>query len=646
MDQQRAPLERGVSRRAVAVGALLCLVVAVGEPYGVLVLRGSPLAADFSTGVALFLLFVVAAVANPVAQWLTGSRLRSGELATVYIMVVVAAAIPSWGFTMNLIPLLGGFFYYATPENEWADLIQPHLPGWLVPDSQRAIWQLFEGTARHEAMSWAPWGRPLLAWSLFVVSLYLVTLCLLVVLRRQWMERERLLFPLAILPQEMCVQRPGESLPPLFRHWLTWCGFALPACINTVNALHSYVSTVPPINLATSVALLRNSIELNCTPRLEVIGLSYLLSLEVSFSIWLFAVLALLQTGAERVLGSTIGPIQPFSDPAPPSVAHLALGALFFLVAGSFWNSREHLRNVLRKAVSGDPSVDDTGELLSYRTAVSGAAVGSLLCLGFLVLSGMGLLTAAVFLGSAIVIFVGLARIISQTGLAYARATVCAPVFTVNALGTSLVGPAGMTSLGLNFAWSADVRTFVMASAATGLKLADVTRLECRRLFWAIVGAVLVTLVGSAWAVVGLAGAYGGINLVGWQFIGLPSFAGDWITQNLNSPQPVHLWHLGYAGIGAALMGLLTLVKSRFVGFPLHPIGMTLGLTHPVYQVWFSVFVAWLLKAVILKYGGARLYLRLRPLFLGVVLGAFGSAGLWLLIDAITGMSGNVFTLG
>jgi len=90
----------------------------------------------------------------------------------------------------------------------------------------------------------------------------------------------------------------------------------------------------------------------------------------------------------------------------------------------------------------------------------------------------------------------------------------------------------------------------------------------------------------------------------------------------------------------------LTAVKSRVIGFPLHPIGMTLGLTHPIYQVWFSVFIAWAFKAVILKYGGARLYVRLRPLFLGVVLGAFGSAGLWLVIDAITGMSGNVFTLG
>ena len=73
---------------------------------------------------------------------------------------------------------------------------------------------------------------------------------------------------------------------------------------------------------------------------------------------------------------------------------------------------------------------------------------------------------------------------------------------------------------------------------------------------------------------------------------------------------------------------------------------MTLGLTAPVHRVWFSVFIAWLLKAFILKYGGAKLYRNLRPFFLGLTLGAFTSAGFWLIIDFIFGMTGNAFTVG
>jgi hypothetical protein len=91
-------------------------------------------------------------------------------------------------------------------------------------------------------------------------------------------------------------------------------------------------------------------------------------------------------------------------------------------------------------------------------------------------------------------------------------------------------------------------------------------------------------------------------------------------------------------------MGAMTYVKNHFVGFPFHPIGLALGLTHPVSSAWFSVFLAWVVKAIILKYGGAKVYLSVRPFFLGLVLGTFVSAGIWLVIDALTGATGNIFT--
>ena len=80
---------RRVSLRAIAIGAIGCLAIAVGEPFGVLVMQSSPMAADYSTGAALCLFFLFTLLINPLAQWLTGSSLHSGELATVYIM--------SWG---------------------------------------------------------------------------------------------------------------------------------------------------------------------------------------------------------------------------------------------------------------------------------------------------------------------------------------------------------------------------------------------------------------------------------------------------------------------------------------------------------------------------------------------------------------------
>ena len=93
-------------------------------------------------------------------------------------------------------------------------------------------------------------------------------------------------------------------------------------------------------------------------------------------------------------------------------------------------------------------------------------------------------------------------------------------------------------------------------------------------------------------------------------------------------------------------MMLFTLVKNRFVWWPIHPVGLAVGYTVPIAQTWFSIFLAWLFKVCILKWGGAKLYKMLRALFIGMVLGLFCSAGFWLIIDTITGGGGNWFTLG
>ncbi len=58
-------------------------------------------------------------------------------------------------------------------------------------------------------------------------------------------------------------------------------------------------------------------------------------------------------------------------------------------------------------------------------------------------------------------------------------------------------------------------------------------------------------------------------------------------------------------------------------------------------QVWFSIFLAWMIKAVALKYGGPKLYNTIRPFFLGMILGQFVIAGIWLIIDYFTGMTDN-----
>ena len=177
-------------------------------------------------------------------------------------------------------------------------------------------------------------------------------------------------------------------------------------------------------------------------PRFEVIGLSYLLSLDVSFGVWFFAFLATMHTGFERMLGWSIGPGQPYSMPASASVAHLAQGAMFFLVFSSLWAARRHVVHVLRKAF-GKGDIDDSGELVSYRTAVFGFLAASIFCVIWLIDNGLGPGSAIFYYLLCIVTFVGLARIVSQAGLAYGVSPVAPPRLYRDSAGAERPNGAG-----------------------------------------------------------------------------------------------------------------------------------------------------------------------------------------------------------
>jgi hypothetical protein len=54
-----------------------------------------------------------------------------------------------------------------------------------------------------------------------------------------------------------------------------------------------------------------------------------------------------------------------------------------------------------------------------------------------------------------------------------------------------------------------------------------------------------------------------------------------------------------------------------------------------VRRIALSIFIAWALKSIILRLGGVTLYHRLRPFFIGLVVGFFLGVGTSYLVDII-----------
>ena len=629
--------------RSIFTGSVLSLCLACGAPYGNMVIRGSYMALDFSTPGAIFLLFLLAGPLNLLAGAIHRPlALCRRELLVVYVMLIMASAICTMGLSEYLLTIVTGVQYFATPENEWAILIEPYIPDWIVPQSPSAITWFYEGLPAGTPLPWRVWVAPLCYWSILVASLYLVMISSMVILRRQWVERERLIFPIVQVPLEM-VQGGQRGVRPFFRNPVMWAGFALPAIVSSLNGLHAYYNFVPAVQQLTTIPLFRHAINLVLRLSFPMVGFSFLINLDIAFSLWFFNLVAAVLRGVMGILGiASTEKLGIYGAASKPILAHQGQGALFVLVLFGLWLARGHLRDVWRKAVHGDPAVDDSGEIMSYRAAVLCLVSGYLALVVWLTVSGLDLWAAVVYLTMALLIFVGLTRVVAESGVAAVVSPLIAASTLVSGAGSVVLGSSGLVGLAYSHVWAADIRTFVMASCAHSLKLSEHMGRNVRPLFWVLLLAILISLVGSLCTILYLAYEYGGINLNGWFFGGGARAPFDFIADKLKTPTDPSLEGWVHSLLGGGFMTLLMVARHHLLWWPLHPVGYAVSMVWLMDQLWFSIFLAWLFKLVIIKYGGPHIYQLARPFFLGLIAGQFVTAGVWLVIDFLAGMTDNV----
>ena len=596
---------------------------------------------------AVFLLFVLTLILNPLLKLIhPRAGLNRGELLVVYIMMVMASPIPTL-FVGKFLSAISYPYYYATPENEWRELIHPYIPDWLMVHNVDIVKKFYEGGGRNEPIPWAAWQPVFLAWLPFVWALFLVMISLMIVMRKQWVEHERLIYPLMQVSLAMTEQgRYGERVSPFFKNPVMWAGFAIPALWGTLHGLYNYFPETIPIAKEVDPLHLRLSIfhgvaDMYVLLRFNIIGFFYFLKTEIAFSLWFFNLLAYGVRGIFGVLGIT----SPQTQSAGHGVHNLilaqqAMGAMLVLFLGGLWSARRHLRGVLRKAFLGDPSVDDSGEILSYRGAVIALMASSVIAVGWLWLAGLPMVFGLAILFLGMVVLFGYSRVVAEGGLSDGEPPVVPAGILVSAVGSSVIGPQGLVVLATTFLWTTG-RNFVMVSCANSLRLGEELGGGKRALFWVILLTLAVSLGAAIWMIMTLGHQYGAINLWIWGG-GEYSYA----EKLIRTPMEPHVWNWINTAIGATIMTLLMVVRWLYVWWPLHPLGYAIGPIWIIDALWFNMFLAWLIKVVVLKYGGVGLYRKTRPFFMGMILGYFTPAGFYLIVDHFTGMTWNIIFWG
>lgn len=638
------PSSRAVTWRSVLTGAALVGVISIVSPWAVMMVKGSQLTSNAIPIIAVFLLALLVGVVMPLLKIL-GRRFAysRAELITVYSMMLVGSVVVTTGFTGSLLSVVTGAQYYTTPENKWGELFLPHIDSWLVPTTRESIRLFYEGLPRGMPVPWEAWIRPLTAWMSFILVFYWVIFCLAVLLRGQWVDNERLVFPLTRLPLALLEDADDQEsrVNWLLKSKLMWMAFAIPLVIHSWNSLGNYHDAFTRIPLNGAVAMMQGLVSIPFRLNLPILGLAYLMPVNVAFSIWFFFLFGRLQMLIFTRLGVQIGTGDIWNSGGQPSwLLHQEAGAMVALVIFVLWTARGHIGKLWRQAVGREEG--DGREALPPLAAFVGLAAGMAFLIFWLTATGLSFYVSVLLLIGSLGVFIALSRIVCEAGIPGCQTPMVPQAFITRGFAPEVLGLKNMTGLGFSTVWIGETAANMMNAVVHSLKLMSTESRTDGRLKWAILLAIVVGLAGSIWFTMGLAYTYGGINLNSWYFVGLPQWPFNYMASVFNAPEsftPRLLYTVG----GGLFMGALLFMRHHFVWWPLHPIGYPISNTYTIVSYgWFSIFLAWMLKAAILRYGGVPIYRLMMPFFLGLVLGEFTTACLWVFIDGYYGVENNM----
>ena len=596
---------------------------------------------------AIVALLVLALFNRALVQWGKINLLNPAELIVIYAMGLVSVMVSTRGIIEKLIPPLAYLPYFATRENKLTESVSQYMPAWAMPfspsnavgNASPAMRDFWEGN--NGIIPWATWLGPLVAWGALWACVVWCFLCLATLLRKQWMENEQLRFPLTALP--LALAKDEVEGQKFFSNPMMWAGALFAFCVFGLNGLAANFPDVPKLVTFLPLAPYFSERPWNAMDymplyfSLAAVGFAYFLPTDLLLSLWFFFLLTRIQDAAAVQLGGL--PVGIGSHNARIWTGFQAAGAYlvlvfswarigwptFKIVLQSAFSSRE------KRAQLGEAG-DDSGELFSYRAALTGLALSFGGIVLWLSLAGMSPWLAFVQMGVYIFfVAVVMSRAVSEAGLLMTE-TSFLPQHLIS-LFTPLggLGPGNAAMLGLtNAAFTRDLRGVLLSPFMDTQKMAVEVGLKPRAMRWPLLGSIALAFCVSCVVFLFLNYKNGGLSL--YEYPSKNNAAGRFTdAAAMGSGGGFVADATAYGGLAVGIIVTIVLVWSRaqFSWFPLHPLGYALAPTWTMICFWFPFLVAWIIKSGVLKFGGIDTYRKLAPFMLGMILGEFSAAVFW-----------------
>ncbi len=650
-------MTQSIRPRAFLCGATLGVAVCAVTPFANSYLRTTPLAGGHFPLAAFFVFFASAVVLSLLAKATRRAPLLSGmELLTAWALMVVVSGVGFTGLVRTFFINITAPAHFADATNNWGSLL-PFLPEAIYPRDPAVLNAVYGGLPDKAGLSvlqtleripWDFWLPVLGAWSVFILLAYATLFCLASLFTTQWVVNERINFPLLQMPKLLAEAYDEQRLFSFLSDPFLVCGLCVPVFIHTLGGLAAHFPTVPalPTELLAgsyfpATGFLSGFQKLKIFIYPAFIGFAFITTRQVSFSFWLFFLLAgllagFLQTSGVQIPDSALGTLFGPAISRPEETQVIGASIVFFLFM--IWLAREHLFETARQCLRPDLDAEGAG-WISARSSMLGAVAGLAGLCAWSAYWGMGLGASITLYAAFFTVMLVVAKIVCQGGIPYASLNTAPSDAVLSLFGSRPLGGMGLVlGMSLQKMLFVDVRESLMPSLMHAGKISE--RMRRRRLMGLAIALSLVLAVAA--------------SFVGMLYLcyrhGIQELDTDWATRTtqtvyagsqrlLETASAPDNWVLLFIGIGAVVMLALVLCYYLFPWWPIHPIGYMLAFSSSMRILWFSFLVGWACNTLCLRYGGTFLYRRARLFFIGLIIGDFCMGAFWALVSLKTGIS-------
>jgi len=530
----------------------------------------------------------------------------------------------------------------------------------------------------NDELPWRIWLKPITQWSLLFLTIFLFIMCLAEWLRRKWIDRENLAFPLVdiadgIIRHDAEIETAEDIRDPRPRPWLFnpffLCGLGVGFLYLSLEAAGHYDvlngewrTTFDLSKTVFQKGELKNFDKVFFVISPIIIGIAFLISLELSFSVWmLFLIYNLVVFMVRKIYSAEAlrdsvytgwggGRFYPF--PAEQMLGAVLCFTMILLVKSFRTKSSVQLEDKGNAFIH--PKLNIVGLI--------GLPIVMLALLWSLGITNIPLLLLVGLISGSQMIAMARAR--AETGLPTHH---CSYEFSKLPMIFGLTGFTGATVY-TRFITIAFL-PMTLLSRLLPQTLENIELARRHRVKYGVIAVASLVAFVTAVAVgmtffIHFAYYFGepfwvektalGEGVANFSIARYPLWVSHFLGEGgLDKFDEPHWIRLYFMAAGFIVFGALTFLRNRFLTFPLNPIGYLLLLVSIYYAwvspyvrgsdgganeaslLWGSVLIAWLTKKLIIKYGGMNAYKASKPFFIGLVVGSILCVFSWNMLDLV-----------